>query len=144
MLDISPKSFLKSTSHLGDPWMNRRGWLLIFGLEQLFLHLADSPPGRHRQSARPYVHRLFLHVCGSIHWRGCVSLHVVCGQSAWVSRAVRTAQVALGPSAGRVRTIRISRCGFVCSVSICGPSASQSRIVCLVTPDCSPGTLQFA
>jgi hypothetical protein len=138
MLHFSPKSFLKSSSRLGDPWMDMRGWLLVFRLKLLCLHLADSPPGRSGQFARPCVRPvrcLFLRARGSIRRGSWFWLHGVCGQPACLSRTVRAVRVALWRSAGRAQTFCFSRCSTGSSGGIFGRSALCLRMVRLAPAD---------
>jgi hypothetical protein len=124
--------------------MDRRGGLLVFGLELLYPHLADSPPGRREQSTWPGVHparRLFLRIRGLIRRRSDVLLQGVCGPSARVSRTIRAVQVTLKPSACRVQTVGISGCSIGCSRSFYGPSVVVSQTVCLVLADRRPSHL---
>jgi hypothetical protein len=69
MLHISPKSFLKSSSRLGDPWMDRWARACIFRLRLLFPHLADRPRGA-QQPATLGDLREFLSHFVSIHLFG--------------------------------------------------------------------------
>jgi hypothetical protein len=74
----------------------------------------------------------------------CIEPNVFCwskfgGPSAWRSRTIRVAQVSLGLSTGRVRTVRISRCSTSCSGFFFGSSAASSRTVRLLHTDCPPG-----
>jgi hypothetical protein len=45
MLHLSPKSFLKSSSRLGDPWTDRCSCACGFELRLLCSRVADSPQG---------------------------------------------------------------------------------------------------
>jgi hypothetical protein len=107
--------------------------------------LVDSPPDRRGQTARTEVRpvrRLFLRVRGSIGWRGCFSLQVVCRPSAWRMQIVHVAQVARGLSEVKARTVRFSGCTTGGSVVVFGLSARGSWTVRPNLEDRPPGASQ--
>jgi hypothetical protein len=141
MLHISHKSFLKSSSRLGDPWMVRKGWLRGLELELLSAHHADSPHVPGGRSAR----RL------SASSSSCSSCVLVCSSFDPFCPVLLVARsLSDGPrgkcgwsflrerSAGRARTVRYSRCSTGSSGGFFERSALCLRTVCPAPADSPP------
>jgi hypothetical protein len=141
MLHISPKSFLKSSSRLGDPWTNRWFGACKFVFELLCLLVADTPSGGSGRFAR---NRLIE--CSSC--SSCVLARSCFDQFTWLffirrslsdsPSGVAGQSARRGRSASVRRTVCCSRCTTGGSGTIFVRFATCSRTVRLVPADSLP------
>jgi hypothetical protein len=145
MLHISPKSCLKSLSHLGDPWMDRRSSFRVLELGLLCLRVVGSPPGARGRSARSWL-------------TGCSSCSLCVLASSCFDPSSRGFSVARyfvdgprgrcaqslgrGRSAGRRQTIRFLGCATGGSGALFGLSALYLQTVRLSPVDGLPQSMR--
>jgi hypothetical protein len=142
MLHFFPKSFLNSSSRLGDPWKARWFSSCGFRLGLLFPSLADHSRGAGRLSGR----------CCSSRYPSCSSRVLISPHfdplcrwfsfgGSWSDRppGVAGQSARLGLAAVLARTIHYSRCATGGSVFIFGPSVRDLRTVCPYQVDRPPG-----
>jgi hypothetical protein len=111
-------------------------------LTLLYPHLANCPRLVSGQSARSPATVCSSRVLASLCFNPSSQVFLVEGGLPNCPPGVAGLSGRVGLSAGRVRTIHISRCSTGCSGSVCGPSAMTLRTICLAPVDYPPGHLR--